>query len=179
MQGAELTACVEQAIIVGAQAIASAGATQDTFNLEQLVQDVGVRTTASTTEAVEVTATMVAEAALKLHATEATKKAIAEAGETARKSFGESITSAQRDLRSQVTQLLARLKPVLDEFGARLSRRADEQSGALLEKATRALDADDPTSPMAKHLKQLDHRNAELAKKWDARTRSSPPRSPS
>ncbi len=175
--GADLAAFVEQAVVVGALAIASAGNAQDTFNLEQLVQDVGTRTTASTTEAVEITASMVAETAVKLHeASEATRKAIAEASEVARKSFGESITSAKEELRGQVTQLLggkdpellARLKPVLDEFGARLGRRADEQSGALLDRAMRALDADDPTSPMARHLKQLDRRNDELTKRWDS-----------
>ncbi|MEP7161980.1 MAG: hypothetical protein ABI746_12910 [Dermatophilaceae bacterium] len=49
MRGADLTAYAEQAFVVGAQAISAVGGTQGTFNLEQLVQDVGRRTAASST----------------------------------------------------------------------------------------------------------------------------------
>ncbi len=55
MDGADLTAYVEQALAVGAQAISVAGGTQDTYNLEQLVQDVGLRTSESTRSAAECT----------------------------------------------------------------------------------------------------------------------------
>jgi hypothetical protein len=176
LDGADLSAYLEQAVAVGAQAIAVAGGTQDTFNLEQLVHDVGTRTTDSTTRAAETTNRIVGDAAKAVaEASTEARRAIAEAGEAGRKAFGESVSQAERNLRERIGQLLggddpellARLKPVLEQFGATLTRRADAHTSALFERATRALDADDPTSPMAKHLAALDKRQGELAKRWD------------
>lgn len=180
MDGADVTAYVEQAVIVGAQAIAAAGSTQDTFNLEQLVQDVGVRTAQSTAQAAESTGKVVSEATKAVtDASAEARKAIAEAGDAGRKAFAEAVARAEQNLRQQVGQLLggedpellARLKPVLEQFGAALTHRADAHTADLFERATRALDADDPTSPMAKHLKALDARQEELTKRWDANHR--------
>ena len=177
LDGADLTAYLEQAVAVGAQAIAVAGSTQDTFNLEQLVHDVGTRTSESTTRAAETTSQVVGDAAKAMaEASAEARKAIAEAGEAGRKAFGDSVAQAEKSLRERIGQLLggddpellARLKPVLEEFGATLTRRADAHTTDLFERATRALDADDPTSPMAKHLAGLDKRQEELAKRWDA-----------
>ena len=177
LDGADLTAYLEQAVAVGAQAIAVAGSTQDTFNLEQLVHDVGTRTSESTSRAAETTSQVVGDAAKAMtDASAEARKAIAEAGEAGRKAFGVSVAQAEKSLRERIGQLLggddpellARLKPVLEEFGATLTRRADAHTTDLFERATRALDADDPTSPMAKHLAALDKRQEELAKRWDA-----------
>ena len=63
LDGADLTAYLAQAVAVGAQAIAVAGGTQDTFNLERLVHDVGTRTPESTTRAAETTNQIVGDAA--------------------------------------------------------------------------------------------------------------------
>ena len=171
-QGADLTAYAEQAIVVGAQAIAAAGGTQDTFKLEQLVQDVGRRTTESTAQAAEATHAVVADATKTLAAASAdTTKALKEEGELARKAFGASVTAAQKELDERLGRLLAgedaelvvRIKPLLESFGASLARRADEHTATLFDKATRALNPDDPTSPLAKHHAQLERQQAELA----------------
>lgn len=177
LDGADLTAYLQQAVAIGAQAIAVAGGAQDTFNLEQLVHDVGTRTSESATQAIALTNQSVGEATKAMaEASTAARKVIAEAGEAGRKAFGESVAEAERNLRERIGQLLggddpeliARLKPMLDDFGASLTLRADAHSRDLFERATRALNADDPTSPMAKHLAALDERQGELAKRWDA-----------
>lgn len=170
--GADLTAYAEQAIVVGALAIAAAGGTQDTFNLEQLVQDVGRRTSESTAQASEATHAVVTEATKTLAAASAhTTKVLKEEGELARKAFGASVTAAQKELDDRLGRLLAgedaelvvRIKPLLESFGASLARRADEHTTSLFEKATRALNPDDPTSPLAKHHAQLERQQAQLA----------------
>lgn len=176
LDGADLTAYLQQAVAIGAQAIAVAGGAQDTFNLERLVQDVGARTCESATRATEMTRQSVADAAKAMaDVATATRSAISEAGEAGRKSFGQSVTDAERNLRERIGQLLGgddpellvRLKPMLDDFGASLTQRAETHSRDLFERATRALNPDDPTSPMAKHIAALDKRQDELAKRWD------------
>lgn len=172
MDDVDLSGFATQALVIGAKAISSAGGTQDTFNLEQLVQDVGTRTAESTTQAAQFTARAVAEAAKAMHdASAETKKTLSEAGDVARKSFDESVTTAQADLKKQITQLLGgqdpelvlRLKPLLDDFTTGLTTRAEAHSGELMRKAAQALDPDDPTSPLAKHRTQMEKHHAALA----------------
>lgn len=169
--GADLTAYVEQALAVGAQAISVAGGAQDTYNLEQLVQDVGTRTSESTTQATESTTKVVTEATKAMQdASAEAKKALREAGDLARSSFATNVSVANKELREQLTQLLggkdpelvARLQLVLKDFGTNLTTHADEQSTKLYEKATRALNPDDPTSPLAKHMVKLDAQHTAL-----------------
>lgn len=171
MDGADLTAYVEQALAVGAQAITVAGGAQDTYNLEQLVQDVGTRTSESTTQATESTTKVVTEATKAMQdASAEAKKALREAGDLARSSFATNVSAANKELREQLTQLLggkdpelvARLQLVLKDFGTNLTTHADEQSTKLYEKATRALNPDDPTSPLAKHMVKLDAQHTAL-----------------
>ena len=171
MDRADLTAYVEQALAVGAQAIAVAGGTQDTYNLEQLVQDVGTRTSESTRAASERTGEVVTEAAKAMQqASDEAKKVLSEAGEQARSAFGTSVKTAHTELREQLTgllggqdpELVARLRPLLQDFAGRLTRQADEHTAQLFDKATRALNPDDPTSPMAKHLVLLDRQHKAL-----------------
>lgn len=177
MDGADLTAYIEQALAVGAQAISVAGGTQDTFNLEQLVADVGARTSQSTDTAILTTQKVVADAANAVSlASSKARQELVEASETARKAFGTSVSTAQQDLRAQVSQLLggddpelmARLEALLTKFGAGLTTRADEHSATLYEKATRALDPEDPTSPFAKQMTQMGAQYKELASMMQA-----------
>ncbi len=171
LDGADLTAYIEQALAVGAQAISVAGGTQDTYHLEQLVQDVGTRTTESTRAATERTGEVVTQATKAMQQASAeAKKVLSEAGEQARTAFGTSVSTAQTELRDQLTHLLggqdpelvARLRPLLQDFAGRLTKQADEHTTALFDKATRALNPDDPTSPMAKHLVVLDRQHKAL-----------------
>ena len=64
MAGAELRPFVTQALAVGARAIASAGAAQDTYELEKLIAEVGTRTAQSSTQAADATAKAAATAAV-------------------------------------------------------------------------------------------------------------------
>src|SRR5699024_6953088 len=61
-------------------------------------------------------------------------------------------------------ELVSRLQPVLDDFTTKLTKRTDEQTATMFEKATRALNPDDPTSPFAKQMSAFDKRYAGLAK---------------
>ncbi|MGH9248343.1 MAG: Fis family transcriptional regulator [Acidimicrobiales bacterium] len=164
MSGADLSAFVTQAMVVGAHAIGSAGGVQDTFNLEQLVTDVGTRTAESTVKATDATSAVVE------HATETVQKAavdaqrvIAEAGNEARTSFAANVTSAKKSLLEEVQrlvggdnpELLARLSPMLEKFGHDLDDRVAKQTSELFTKAARQFDPDDPTSPMSKHARAL------------------------
>ena len=63
MGDADLGTFVTQAMAVGARAIAGAGNAQDTFELERLVAEVGIRTAESSTSAAEATAKAAASAA--------------------------------------------------------------------------------------------------------------------
>jgi hypothetical protein len=160
----DLSAFVTQAMAVGAQAIAAAGGVQDTYNLEQLVSDVGTRTAETSAKAAEATTAVVKSASdgMQKASTDA-KNAIAEAGLLARKGFGETVESARKDLREEINrlvggdnpELVARLSPLLDTFGRDMNERVAKQTGELLEKAARQFDTSDPTSPMAKHAKGL------------------------
>jgi hypothetical protein len=171
MVGADLTAFVTQAMVIGAHAITSAGGTQDKFDLERLVTEVGTRTTEATAKAAEATTetvTRVADAMNKV--SEDTKKVIAEAGEQARKSFTGHVDAATRALEGDIQRLLGgehpelieRLTPVLETFSRKLDARTVEQSQALLDKAVRQFDPADPTSPMAKHTKALQEQQTSL-----------------
>jgi len=160
----DLSAFVTQAMAVGAQAIAAAGGVQDTYNLEQLVSDVGTRTAETSAKAAAATTAVVKSASdgMQKASTDA-KNAIAEAGLLARKGFGESVESARKDLREEINrlvggenpELVARLSPLLDTFGRDMNERVAKQTSELLEKAARQFDTSDPTSPMAKHAKGL------------------------
>lgn len=165
LEGADLTAYVTQALTIGAHAITAAGGVQDTFNLEQLVEDVARRTSDSTTRAAAATNTAVGDATRAItEASASATKTLTEAGVQARKAFADSVSEAQKDLRAQITvllggdnpELLTRLRPLLDTFGAGVTKRSDEQVEKMFEKATRALNPDDPTSPLAKHRLQLE-----------------------
>ncbi len=171
MDGADITAFVNQSLIVGAQAIATAGGAQDTYNLEQLVQDVGARTAESTEQAKDATSKVVTEASAVIkEASSEAQKALSEAGGRARKDFGDSVAAARKELQDQLTrllggddpELLARLRPTLERFGADLAKRADQHTTDVVEKATKALDPDDPTSPLARHTAKLDRQHQAL-----------------
>lgn len=171
MSGSDVTAFVTQSLVIGAHAITSAGGTQEMFDLERLVADVGTRTTEATANAVAATTetvNRVAEAVQKV--SEDATKVIAQASETARKSFTDTIGTATKALHEDVQrlfggenpELVSRLAPLLETFGQRLDARSAEQTQALLTKAARQFDPTDPTSPMAKHSRALQEQQASL-----------------
>ncbi|MDQ2883178.1 MAG: Fis family transcriptional regulator [Actinomycetota bacterium] len=164
MHGVDLTAFVYQAIAVGAHAIGTAGGVQDTFNLERLVADVGARTAESTSKAADTTTEVVNRATeARQKASSEAKNAIAEAGKDARQSFTDNVDSARKSLLDEVHRLVggdhpelaARLAPMLEKFGHELDARVTTQTSDLLTRAAKQFDPDDPTSPMAKHAREL------------------------
>lgn len=164
MVGTNLSAFVSQALVVGAHAIRTAGGVQDTFNLERLVSDVGARTAESTSKAADTTTEVVNRAteAMQKASSEA-KDAIAKAGKDARQSFADNVDSARKNLLMEVHRLVggdnpelaARLVPMLEKFGHELDSRVTTQTSELLARAAKQFDPDDPTSPMAKHAREL------------------------
>lgn len=168
---ADLTAYAEQALIVGTQAIAAAGGTQDTYNLEQLIQDVGTRTVEASAAAATATGTAMTGAADSMRQiTAEVSKALREANDASRETFTATVTQAKSDLQSQVRalvggedpQLVTKLDALLVTFSSKLTDRTDKRTTELFEKATRALDPADPTSPLARHQRELAEQQAGL-----------------
>lgn len=164
LAGADLTAFVRQALSVGARAIAGAGDAQDTYQLEQLVHEVGTRTVESTNQATEATAKAVDGAVQLLSQTsEAMRKAILDSEQASRRGFMDNVEKSNATLRAEVErifggsnpELLAQLRPVLDEAGQRIRAQAMEQTESLLAKVGRQFDPADPTSPFAKQAAVL------------------------
>lgn len=176
VDGADLTAYATMAVIIGAQAISAAGGSQDTYNLEQLVQDVGTRTSDSANKVAEVTTKVVGEATKAMQEASAdAKKALTEESERSRKVFATSVATARKEFTDEIRELvggddpelLVRLKGLVETFGHSLTERADKHSTELFDKATRALDPDDPTSPLAKHQVALGKQHADLTQRLD------------
>ena len=172
LEGSDLSGFATQAMIVGAQAISVAGSTQDTVNLEQLIQDVGTRTTQSATAATQATTQAAADAAKAVRgASDELRTALAEAAEASRRSFGDSVSVASEQLKGALTellggddpQLLQRVAPVLDKAATRMARLSAEQTDTMLAKLTRQFDPADPTSPFAKQVKVLETQQTALA----------------
>lgn len=180
MAGVDLSTFVSQSLIIGAHAIGTAGGVQDTFNLERLVSDVGARTAESTTKAAETTTAVVNRAteAMQKAASEA-KNAIAEAGQDARRSFAGTVDSARKSLMEEVHRLVggdnpelaSRLGPVLERFGHDLDTRIARGTSELLANAAKQFDPDDPTSPMAKHARELQKQQETLSVALEANHR--------
>lgn len=171
MTGVDLSAFVTQALTVGAHAIGSAGGIQDTFNLEGLVNDVGLRTADAASKAAIATGEVVSKAAATLEkASSDARQAITEAGTTARKSFSDNVDTAKKALTDEINrllggenpELLGRITPILETFSRDLNDRVAKQTTELITNAARQFDPADPTSPMAKHNQELKTQQAEL-----------------
>lgn len=171
LAGADLSEFVTEAVKIGAHALAATGQSQDARALEQLIKDVGEKTTASSAKATEVTERAVKSASDTMtKAADAAKKAIAEAETTATKRVTDSVTNATKTLQTEVQRLLGgenpelvdRLQPLLAKFGTDLGTKARENFAEVLEKAAKQFDPSDPTSPMAKHSGELSERQREL-----------------
>ena len=176
MVGADLTDFVTQALAVGAQAIATAGGTQDTFDLERLVAEVGTRTTEASAKAAAATSETVKEVAEAItKVSEATQKVIADASESARKTYADNVETANKTMIAKVQELLGgenpellqKLTPVLEAVGQKMGDHAFEQTDRLLTKVSRQFDPADPTSPFAKQAKTLQEQQAALTSVMD------------
>lgn len=172
MTGSDLTSFVTQALSIGASAITIAGNTQDTFDLERLVTEVGTRTAESSSQAAELTTKAVGEATTAMTAaSEQARKAITEVDAASRKSFEVTVAAAQTQLRGDLQrlfggerpELVERLQPILAKFGSELDAKVAQQTTELLTKAAKQFDPSDPSSPMAKHAAELTKQQEVLA----------------
>ncbi|MDN5858638.1 MAG: Fis family transcriptional regulator [Pseudonocardia sp.] len=187
MAGADLTAFVTQAVVIGSHAIATAGGAQEAYNLEALVTEVGERTAEASRQATRATDEAIRKAAATIEAsTTAVRTAIGELGTETRRAFSENVDTAGKTLTGEVNrllggehpELLARLTPVIERFGRELETRSSQQTGELIAKAARQFDPADPASPAAQQARLLVEQqqrlaatltkdNADLARKLD------------
>lgn len=176
LAGVDLGAFVTQSLAVGARAIAGAGSAQDTYELEQLITEVGTRTVASSTQASEVTTKAAASAAEAMaKAAETARKVLQESESVTRAKFSETVEGSTKELRTEVErllggdnpELLARLAPILDAAGQRIKEQAVEQTDKLLTKVSRQFDPADPTSPFAKQAAALAEQQRTLTSALD------------
>ncbi|MQA77056.1 MAG: Fis family transcriptional regulator [Streptosporangiales bacterium] len=176
LASADLSAFVTQAVVVGAHAITSVGGVQDTLDLQRLVADVEARTTESCVRTNASTAEAASGAAKTVEqASTAARHALTEASRTVQQSFADNVASAHKALQEEVQrlvggddpELLSRLQPLLKRFGHELDERVARQTSELFARAARQFDPDDPTSPMAKHARELRTQHEKLATTLD------------
>lgn len=172
LAAADLTAFAVSAITIGSSAMAAAAGVQQTYGIESLVAEVEKRVLQSSCAAGERTETAVVQATTALQqASEQTKKAVIDAGQSARQAFAASVETVRADLAAQLTGLLGgdestlllRLKPLLDGFERTLEERTLGQTSALIEKVTKQFDPADPASPMAQQMRALSETQARYA----------------
>jgi hypothetical protein len=142
LAGVDLSPFVRQALNIGVQAIALAGGAQDKFELKQLINDIGERTSRAAADAAHTTATVVDEATLAIRraATDASL-AFGEAGKLARGEFADSVKTAQTGLQDELRRLFGgddpelhrRLDVILEGFDYRVNRQRREDRGTLCE----------------------------------------------
>ena len=171
MAGADLSAFVTQALVVGSHAIATAGGVQEAYDLGALVTEVGERTTEASAQATRATGEAIQRATATIESsTAAVRTAIGEIGAEARRSFADNVETAGKALSGELDRLLggehpelmARLTPVLDRFGRELETRSAQQTSELIAKAARQFDPADPASPMAQHARTLAEHQQQL-----------------
>lgn len=164
MAGADLTAFVTRAVVVGSHAIATAGGAQEAYNLEALVTEVGERTAEASRQVTRATDEAIRKATTSIESsTAAARTAIGELGAEARRAFSENVDAAGKALSGEVNrllggehpELLARLAPVIERFGRELETRSTQQTSELIAKAARQFDPADPASPMAQQARTL------------------------
>lgn len=139
----DLSPFVRRALNIGVQVIALAGDAQDTFELKQLIEEVGLRTSRATDEAAQATADVLDEStrAMKSAAAEASK-VFAEAGKAARGEFADTVRSAKVGLNDELRRLFGgddpelarRLDQALSTFGNRVDAVSAEKTEALVAK---------------------------------------------
>jgi hypothetical protein len=132
---------------------------------------VGERTSRAAEDAAHTTAAVLDEAtvAIKQAATDATKT-FAEAGKLARGEFADSVKTAQSGLQAELRRLFngddpelqQRLDKAMEGFGQQVSQASAEKTEALLAKAARQFDTDEPASAMAMYIRLLDKQQTDL-----------------
>lgn len=174
LAGADLTTFAEEAVAIGARALAATAQTTEARAVEQMLKDVGDRSVDASRQAAELTQRAVRDASETVArvATEA-KKAIIEADHQHRTELTAAVGGAKQELTAEMRrlfggespELLARLQPMLDRFGGAVEKTMQTSTSELLDKATKQLDPADPTSPLARHNVALTEQQEALARR--------------
>lgn len=171
---ADLTTFVEEAVVIGARALAATAQTTEARAVEQMLKDVGDRTADASRQAAELTGRAAREASDAVTRVAAeTKRAITEADRLSREELTGAVGKAKQELVVEMRrlfggekpELLTQLQPVLDRFGTTVEATMRTSAGELLEKATKQLDPADPTSPLARHTAALTTQHKELVQR--------------
>ncbi|HNV15515.1 MAG TPA: hypothetical protein PKL63_12710, partial [Dermatophilaceae bacterium] len=104
---ADLTAFVEEALVIGATAITAAGGAVESVNLATLVDELGDRAARSAAEAADSTKAVVEQASKTVvDAASHAQDAIGKAGAAARDAFTREVNLARTQLQGEITRLL-------------------------------------------------------------------------
>lgn len=159
MADADLAPFVEQALAVGAHALASAGGTQQSVAVHKLISEAEERTTKATEAAAKQTERAVARASETLtRSTAETAKQLTTSIEDANRRLGADLTKL---LGGEDSELVRRLQPLLDKVMDEHRRQTATETTSLLEKVSRQFNPADPTSPMAQQMRALSEAQAE------------------
>ncbi|MGW5572364.1 Fis family transcriptional regulator [Nocardia thailandica] len=173
LEAADLEAFVAEAVKIGAHALAATGQAVESRALEQIVRELGEKAAQSSSAAAEVTEQSAAKAAKTMtKAADDAKKAITEAEVTGRREFVTAVSTAKEELYAELRrlfggdnpELLDRMAPLLTKFGSELDAKVGSSVDELFKTAVKQFDLDDPSSPMAKHVADLERRHEQLAK---------------
>ncbi len=172
LRDADLTPFVEQAIAVGARALAGAAGHLETANVGALIADLSNHTSIAVAGVTTATERAVEQAASAIKQTSTdVRTSFEDIAATTRKSLQGNVNEAKvsfiEEMRRLIggdnPELLVALAPTLEKFGRDLEEHALKRTTEMTEKVARQFDPDDPASPMSKHTRELGRRQQELA----------------
>lgn len=153
MAGADLTSFVTQAMAIGAAALTTAGTTQESYSVENLIADAEERSTAAAELASQQTAKAVEVASKTL--TQATADTAKQVAQSLEKATAEVTREIGRLVGGEDPELMRRLQPLLDTTMQALKEATLKDTAGLLDKVARQFNPADPASPMAVQMRTL------------------------
>ncbi|MBB1494943.1 hypothetical protein J4N02_13810 [Propioniciclava sp. MC1595] len=153
LAGADLTSFVMQAMTIGATALTTAGTTQTSYSVENLIADAEKRSTAASELATQQTAKAVETASKTL--TQATADTAKQVAESLEKVTAEVTREIGRLVGGEDPELMRRLQPLLDTTMQTMKEATLKDTAGLLDKVARQFNPADPASPMAVQMRTL------------------------
>jgi hypothetical protein len=172
LQDADLSPFVEQAIAVGARALAGAAGHLETANVGALIADLSNHASSAVAGVTTATERAVEQAASAIKQTSTdVRTSFEDIAATTRRSLQGNVNEAKMSFIDEMRrlvggdnpELLVALAPTLEKFGRDLEEHALKRTTEMTEKVARQFDPDDPSSPMSKHTRELGRRQQELA----------------
>lgn len=153
LAGADLSSFVMQAMTIGATALTTAGTTQTSYSVENLIADAEKRSTAASELATQQTAKAVEAASKTL--TQATADTAKQVAESLEKATAEVTREIGRLVGGEDPELMRRLQPLLDTTMQTMKEATLKDTAGLLDKVARQFNPADPASPMAVQMRTL------------------------